>query len=113
MAKKYLCKITVMERKVYPELQAEYLGDPELGKCDFFHDGQEFLLEREDYYRMKNTGFCSEAWDCLSKYAYVALHGGSFYWTKDQKTVLMCCNDATRPVVFKLEQIVEETEEQP
>ena len=51
--------------------------------------------------------FCSEAWDCISRYIYAALQGGSIMngWTNDKKVMIACCNDGTRPVVFKIERI--------
>ena len=32
----YECKITVLETKVFPELQEKYLADPKSGPCPFF-----------------------------------------------------------------------------
>ena len=51
--------------------------------------------------------FCSEAWDCVSRYVYAALQGGSIMrgWTNDEKMMIACCNDGTRPVIFKIERI--------
>ncbi len=40
------CKITVLETKVFPELQEKYLADPKAGACPFFHVGDTFVLER-------------------------------------------------------------------
>ena len=50
---------------------------------------------------------CAEAWDCISRYIYTALQGGSIMhgWTRDDRLMVACCNDGTRPVVFKLERI--------
>ena len=37
------------------------------------------------------------------------MHG----WTNDERMMIACCNDGTRPVVFKLEQIdIPETDEE-
>ena len=33
------CKITVLETKCFPELQAQYLADPKSGPCPFFKPG--------------------------------------------------------------------------
>ena len=51
----------------------------------------------------------SEAWDSISRYVYAALQGGSIMngWTNDQKIMITCCNDATRPVIFMLKRIEE------
>lgn len=56
-----------------------------------------------------------EAWDCVSRYIYTALQGGSIMhgWTNDERMMIACCNDGTRPVVFKLERIdIPETDEE-
>ncbi len=43
---KHPCNITVLETKVFPELQGKYLADPKSGPCPCLHVGDEFLLER-------------------------------------------------------------------
>ena len=44
-------------------------------------------------------------WDAISRYVYTALQGGSIMkgWTNDGRMMIACCNDDTRPVIFKLE----------
>lgn len=56
---------------------------------------------------MEGIPFCSEAWDAISRYIYAALQGGSIMhgWTNDDKVMIACCNDGTRPVIFKIERI--------
>ena len=51
--------------------------------------------------------FCSEAWDAISRYIYTALQGGSIMhgWMKDDRVMIACCNDGTRPVIFRIERI--------
>ena len=106
---KHKCKITVLRREVYGDLQEQYLANPKAGKCEFFEDGQEWLLEGMDFHYMLNGKFCAEAWDCISRYVYAALQGGSIMrgWTNDEKVMIACCNDGTRPVIFKIERIDE------
>ena len=103
------CKITVLRREIYQDIQEQYLVNPQAGKCPVFEDGQEFIVEKKEYLKLMNGKFCSEAWDCISKYVYAALQGGSIFsgWTKDEKIMIACCNDGTRPVIFKLERIDE------
>ena len=100
-------KITVLRRELFSDLQEQYLADPKSGKCEFFQEGQEFLVGPEEYMSMLNGRFCAEAWDCVSRYIYSALRGGSIMggWTNDEKMMIACCNDGTRPVIFKLERI--------
>lgn len=78
---KHECKITVLETKVFPELQEKYLADPKSCPCPFFKAGDTFTLkrtpERDDFYHMMNGRFCGEAWDTISRYVYTALQGGS------------------------------------
>ena len=56
---------------------------------------------------LMNGKFCGEAWDAVSRYVYVALQGGSIMkgWTNDDRMMIACCNDGTRPVIFKIERI--------
>ena len=45
----------------------------------------------------------------------LALQGGSIMhkWTNDERMMIACCNDGTRPVIFKIERIdIPETEEE-
>ena len=105
------CKVTVIDKKLYPELQQKYIADPNAGACPFYQVGQEFIFERygntDDFWRMGKGSQCSEAWDCISRYIYTALQGGSIMhgWTNDDRIMIACCNDSTRPVIFKIERI--------
>ena len=105
------CKVTVIDKKVYPELQQKYIANPNAGACPFYQIGDEFIFERygnaDDYWRMGKGSQCSEAWDCISRYIYTALQGGSIMhgWTNDDRVMIACCNDGTRPVIFKIERI--------
>ena len=115
----YECKITVLETKVFPELQEKYLADPKSGPCPCFKAGDTFLLrrtpEQDDFYHLMNGKFCGEAWDAISRYVYTALQGGSIMrkWTNDDRMMIACCNDGTRPVIFKIERIdIPENEEE-
>ena len=81
--------------------------------------GDEFIFERyggdDTFWRTGNGTQCGEAWDCISRYIYTALQGGSIMrgWTNDERMMIACCNDGTRPVIFKIERIyIPETEEE-
>ena len=56
---------------------------------------------------VRGVPFCTEAWDAISRYIYTALQGGSIMhgWMKDERVMIACCNDGTRPVIFKIERI--------
>ncbi len=107
----YKCKMKVIDKKVFPDLQEKYLADPQSGACPFYEIGAEYLFERygdEDTFWTQGKGaHCSEAWDCFSRYVYTALQGGSIMrnWTNDEHMMIACCNDGTRPVIFKIERL--------
>jgi len=126
---KHKVKVTVLDTKVYPELLQEYCAYPTAGPCECFNPGDEFIFyrdgERDDYWHMgintlvktdadpdKVAGgpkmpFCSEAWDAISRYIYTGLQGGSIMkgWMNNENEMITCCNDGTRPVIFKIERI--------
>lgn len=103
------CKVTVIDKKCFTEYQKKYLADPESGACPFYHVGDEFVFERyggeDTFWRAGSGSQCAEAWDCISRYIYTALQGGSIMrgWTKDERMMIACCNDGTRPVIFKIQ----------
>ena len=114
---KHKVRVTVIDKKCHEDLQREYLADPESGPCPCCQVGDTWLFERadgrDDFYhfgRDLDPKFpCAEAWDCVSRYIYAGLNGGSFMhaWTNDDRVMIACCNDGTRPVIFKLERIDE------
>ena len=59
---------------------------------------------------MMHGKFYTEAWDCIIRYIYSALQGGSIMhgWTNDEKIMINCCNNSTSSVIFKLKRIDEE-----
>ncbi len=133
----YKVKVTVIDKKLYPELQKQYCAVPQSGKCPCYNVGDEFMFyrndERDDYWHMgagtlikegfpdedlvnspgtahagsKGVPHCSEAWDAISRYIYTGLQGGSIMkgWMKEENTMITCCNDGTRPVIFKIERL--------
>ena len=134
---KHKVKVTVIDKKLYPELQREYCAVPDSGKCPCYNVGDEFVFirddTRDDYWHcgagtlvrsgkpdegcLQSPGtmhcgsegvpFCSEAWDAISRYIYSGLQGGSIMngWMKNENEMICCCNDGTRPVIFRIERI--------
>ena len=49
------CRITVLETKVFPEIQKQYLADPDSGPCPFFKPGDTFLLKRTPQQDFQNS----------------------------------------------------------
>lgn len=126
---KYKVKVTVIDKKLYPELQEQYCADPNSGMCPCYNVGDEFIFERDEnndhfWHGGINTlvktnadpntvaggpklPHCSEAWDAISRYIYAGLQGGSIMknWMKHENEMICCCSDGTRPVIFKVERI--------
>lgn len=122
-------KLTVIDKKLYSDLQEQYCADPNSGACSCYHVGDEFIFERygtaDDFWHMGlntlkqtvntadgvagGTAFphCSEAWDAISRYIYTGLQGGSIMrgWMNDERVMIACCSDGTRPVIFKIERM--------
>ena len=50
----YQVKVTVIDKKLFPELQAQYCAVPDSGKCPCYNVGDEFIFcrnnERDDYW---------------------------------------------------------------
>lgn len=123
------CKMTILDKKLYPELQEAYCADPQSGPCPCYHVGDQYLFERydgaDDFWKMgagtlikathgidgvaggPDQPHCSELWDAVSRYIYTALQGGSIMrgWMKDERVMIACCSDGTRPVIVKLERL--------
>ena len=121
-------RLTVIDKKVYPELQAAYCADPNAGPCPCYHVGDTFLFARygaaDDFghgglHTLCQTAqtadgtaggevpHCSEAWDAISRYVYAGLQGGSLMrgWMREENTMIACCSDGTRPVLFRIERL--------
>ena len=89
------CKITVLKRTIYQDLYDKYKGRKgEL--CPVLKDNQEFLVTSP--YRPPE-GFCKWAWADIRHYIQ------SVYYERPD-IVIACCTDGLRPVIFKLESII-------
>ncbi len=96
-------KITVVKKVNNKDLfgnqpPLESTGTPE---CDRLQLGQEFISERGAC----PSGFCSWAFADIQRDIIHLQFGGNFPWMKKEGTVLSCCTDGARPVIFKLERI--------
>jgi len=45
---KHKVKVTVIDKKLYPELQQQYCADPCSGMCPCYNVGDEFIFERNE-----------------------------------------------------------------
>ena len=99
------CKITVLRKMLNKDFARQYCLNPETTVCTAFKEGQTFLLANQD----KPAGFCEEAWSAITRYAFAFVNGGGGFfhgnWMTEENTMIACCNDGIRPVVFKLERI--------
>ncbi len=97
------CKITVLQCRLNEELVKEY-GAPGLTLCPMMKEGQEFLVD----YDMPE-GFCNMAWRSIYPNIFALSHGqkGSpvkyLDWVNREGLAIVSCNDALRPVYFKIE----------
>ena len=48
MFMKHKIKVTVIDKKLYPELQKQYCSDPNAGACPCYNVGDEFEFYRDD-----------------------------------------------------------------
>lgn len=102
------CKITVLKRTVHQDLADEYCKS-KIGICTKFKDGDEFVTENS---MQMPEGFCNYAWHDIHRFLLALMTGGNFgsyswNWMKDDNTMIICCTDGIRPVIFKLERIEE------
>ena len=96
-------KITVLKRDLYKDLVDKYGADKNTTACDAVKDGQEYILETPD----KPDNFCSWAWADIQRDVIAVFFGASYDWIEQPNTVISCCTDGFRPVVFKIELIKE------
>ena len=122
---KHKVRLTVIDKKLYPELQQQYCADPNSGACPCYNVGDVFEFYRDEendhfWHSGMNTlvkttadpdtvaggpkiPHCSELWDAISRYIYTGLQGGSIMkgWMAKENEMIACCSDGTRPVIFK------------
>ena len=71
--------------------------------CTRFEDGQEFVVDDSAV----PAGFCPWAYADIQRDITHLRLGGDFPWMEQKGTMLSCCTDGNRPVIFKLERIDE------
>ena len=99
------CKITVLKRTVNQDLAEEFLEEKykNIGPCECFRDGQEFLLESETDLQQVPEKFCDWAWADIRKDILTVAFGGTMPGMKERGTIITGCTDWFRPVIFKIE----------
>ncbi len=107
------CKITVLKRTLHQDLVREYC-QREVGLCTAFNDGQEFFTDSPT--KQPEDFSCGWAWIDIHRGVLTLMQGGNFgsawqkvfkkwKWMKTDDTLIMCCTDGIRPVIFKIERI--------
>jgi uncharacterized repeat protein (TIGR04076 family) len=101
------CRITVLRRTVNRNLLDEYLDDSykDLGPCELFSEGQEFVLEGYEELATVPEGFCAWAWADLRHDILRVASGGDMPGLKQPGTAIAGCTDWLRPVIFRIERI--------
>jgi uncharacterized repeat protein (TIGR04076 family) len=69
--------------------------------CTRLQEGQEFIVDGPDF----PTGFCAWAFADIQRDISHLRLGGDYPWMEKKGTMLACCTDGNRPVIFKLERI--------
>ncbi len=94
-------KITVVAKLKPGEVFKELAADSVNPVCDMVETGRTYVSKGLGM----PEGFCSWAWaDIQRDVAHLAL-GGDFPWIKKAGSMVSCCTDGLRPVVFKLERV--------
>ena len=99
-----LVKITVVKRLDLREIHAGTdigCASSAAPVCERFEEGQEFVTDLDTV----PEGFCPFAFVDISRYASGLRAGADYPWMHEAGTVLACCTDGFRPVVFRLERI--------
>ena len=104
------CKITVLRRTYYADLVEQFHKKPDLGPCDWFQDGQVFYTGGKRGNEPPEN-FCPMAWQAIVTIATALAWGGQAFGF--ESTNIACCNDGLRPVIFSLEAVPDETEQDP
>ncbi|MFC2077178.1 TIGR04076 family protein [Candidatus Bipolaricaulota bacterium] len=96
-------RITVLKRMDNRKVQEEHKSDgARLGPCRLFEDGQTFVAG----WRIPE-GFCDTAWADIHSDLVMIQWGGNPGYVGPDHTMISCCRDGFRPVVFKIERLDE------
>lgn len=105
-------KITVIKKlnmkDIYGDKLPTDIDSTLTTECSRFEIGQEFIIDTADgehSWKSFPKGFCVWAYADLQRDILHILFGGSYPWFKQKGTVISCCTDGMRPVIFKIERI--------
>ena len=98
------CKIIVLRRMFNEDFAGEYCQE-KVTPCSVFTEGQEFIYDHHGDGN-KPENFCEHAWNDIYGIVLTLASKGTFLgWMKEDGTIIVCCTDGIRPVVFKVERI--------
>ena len=91
------------------DLLDEYLSEEyqDLGPCERFSEGQEFVLEGYGEMATVPEGFCAWAWADIRKDIWALAMGANIPGMRQPGTVISGCTNWLRPVIFKIERLGE------
>lgn len=90
------CRVTVMRRECYDDIQAMYLDDPETGPCSKFATGEHWDLGKGE---SCPAGFCRRAWHSIVE----TVNSKRSCADMMRDISVVACPDGTRPVIFRIE----------
>jgi uncharacterized repeat protein (TIGR04076 family) len=99
------CRIAVLKKVVNQDIIDEYAAEDfkqsSCEGCDRFQVGQVFMVGWDEV----PQGFCPWAWADIQRDVVSILMGGDAHWLQPKGTMITCCTDGFRPVVFKVERV--------
>ena len=93
-------RITVLKKMHFPDLQERYAKPNTFGICTAFEEGQTFETDEG-----KPVGFCSWAWADIQRDVTLVRSGATLPWIGPKDTMVACCTDGFRPVVFRIDRV--------
>jgi uncharacterized repeat protein (TIGR04076 family) len=94
-------RITVLKKVRTGEVLKEYGVSTVEAECPAMKEGVEYISTAGKI----PQGFCGWAWADIQRDIAVLAFGGDFPWIKKKGTMISCCTDGLRPVIFKLERV--------
>ncbi len=89
------------------DLAKEFCSYP-VEPCSVFQEGQTFIYNHSGDGN-KPRDFCEHAWHDIYQDVITLVSNGDYEgWMKKKGVAVACCTDGIRPVVFKMERVVEE-----
>ena len=94
-------KITVIKKLSNADIHSRYAVRGIPASCDTVEVGIEFVSRGMAI----PPSFCSWAWADIQRDVAHLATGGDVPWIRERGTMVSCCTDGLRPVVFKLERL--------